>query len=133
MTCIDLTAIDGLGCDSNAPGAVKLYLIKKEKVTAIPGPGAGTHTISTNLTLVALAIWAEWVFTTGTLTLTDDLEGEVDAQSWKTMAVFQVSPGQNSAGGQIDQGCFEMGGSQIKGHTGKNRRLGKKINQRSIL
>lgn len=91
MSTVDLSALPANCGAGNAPGLVALYVAKAEDVASIPAPGAGTHTVDTDITMEATKLFYKWEFSPGTGKVTMPLEGEIDNKSFGVVAAFQLA------------------------------------------
>jgi len=67
-----------------------VYVANKEDITTIPAAGAGTHVVSTNLTMASLKVFFTWAISKIDHDLQIVSEGDQDANSFKTTLTFLI-------------------------------------------
>lgn len=101
--CITLDSLPDLGdCGKNAPGGIAFNIILTDDVDTIPAATAATHSVDTDITLVATKVWHTWYFTPGTLKYTSVSEGEVDGQSYANQVEIFVPKYREEIAGQLN-------------------------------
>lgn len=90
MSCATPLPFQALGCGTNDGGFIEFYTIPVEDVTTIPAVGAGTQTITTDLTLAVGKFWKRHKFKAQTSSLKSDPEGDDGTGGYKVVYSAQL-------------------------------------------